>query len=60
MEVRKAKTEEAEILTQISKRAFDTDVNVGGTEPDGPPEYDSIQWHQQMISGGNVFTILVD
>ena len=50
---RLAREDEVQILTDISKRSFDTDITVGGTEPGGPPEYDSYEWHMQMLREGS-------
>lgn len=50
MELRKAKAEEAKMLTEISKQAFDTDINVGSKEIGGPPCYDDEKWHVEMMS----------
>ena len=33
-------------IVDMSVRAFETDVNVGGTKGDCPPEYNSAEWHQ--------------
>ena len=42
-------------IVSISKRAFETDVNVGGAVGDYPPEYDSFSWHEQMRKEGHLF-----
>lgn len=60
MLLRKSTESEIEELTDISKRAFDTDVTVGGQENDGPPDYDSTLWHRQMMEEGHLFTYLTD
>lgn len=54
------KTGKSEILklTRISKAAFDTDCLVGGTEPDGPPDYDSVAWHESMAEKRNLYTAI--
>lgn len=41
--------EDAELLAQISKRAFDSDVNCGGKEPGGPPGYDTAKGQQELM-----------
>ncbi|MHA2351269.1 MAG: hypothetical protein ACXADL_16755 [Candidatus Thorarchaeota archaeon] len=41
IEITLAQPEDAEILTEISKRAFDSDIEVGAPGPGGPPDYDS-------------------
>ena len=42
-------------IVSISKRAFETDVNVGGAVGDYPPEYDSFSWHEEMRKEGHLF-----
>lgn len=50
----------AAILAEISKKAFDTDVFVGGKSIGGPPNYDSVKWHEKMISQGNLSIITLE
>ena len=33
---------------------------VGGDENEGPPGYDSSQWHKQMLQEGHLYTYLSD
>ncbi len=47
-------------LAETSKRAFDADVSVGAPGLGGPPGYDSVEWHQEAMTWGRVFTITVD
>jgi len=54
----KAQKAHIEELTRISKAAFDTDIAVGADEPGGPPEYDSVKWHEQMQKRGNLYAFL--
>lgn len=42
-------------LVAISKRAFETDVCVGGEENDFPPDYDGVSWHMTMLKEGHLF-----
>ena len=49
-----------ERIAAISKRAFETDTEVGGTIGDYPPEYDSILWHEQMRNEGHLMQAVVD
>lgn len=51
---------EIELLTDISKRSFNTDYLVGLKENDGPPNYTSVSWHKEMWTNGNLFTYLND
>lgn len=46
----RAKVEDAEILTETCKRAFDSDSEVGAPGPGGPPGYDSVAWNMQRIN----------
>ena len=44
-----ATREDAKILAEISKRAFDYDVNYGAKGKGGPPGYDSPEFQAKMI-----------
>ncbi len=55
----KAEENQAEIITAMSIRAFETDVHVGGAKGDCPPEFDSIAWHKQMAREGHLFGAMV-
>ncbi len=57
---RKSLTDEVQRLTEISKAAFDTDVDVGGTEPGGPPDYDNADFYRDMLDKGNLYTLTAD
>jgi GNAT superfamily N-acetyltransferase len=52
--------EDAEIFAQISKRAFDTDVDVGAPGPGGPPGYDSPEFHIRIREFLDCYKILLD
>ena len=60
MKLEHAGKQHIEKIVSISKRAFETDVDVGGTVDDYPPEYDSICWHEQMLNEGHLFQAIVD
>ena len=47
-------------LTRISKAAFDTDNLMGNPETGGPPDYDSVAWHESMMVSGNLFTAMCE
>lgn len=47
--IQHAEPEDSEILADISKRAFDSDIDVGALRPGGPPGYDSIEHHRRSI-----------
>ena len=60
MKLVKAERAQLEKIVAISKRAFQTDVAVGGVVGDYPPEYDSMIWHEKMLNGGHLFQAMVD
>ena len=47
-------------LVEISKSAFDSDIEVGASAIGGPPEYDSVEWHVEMMKDGHLFTAIDD
>jgi len=49
---------DAEVLTEISRRAFEHDVNYGASGPCGPPGYDSADSQREMIRSGRFFKVL--
>ena len=64
MDVIFKKLENAELkhikrIVAISKRAFETDIEVGGTIGDYPPEYDSVIWHKQMLNEGHLLQAVI-
>jgi len=48
--VRRAEVEDAAILTETCRRAFDSDLEVGAPGPGGPPGYDSVDWNSHRIT----------
>ena len=60
MKLEKAEKQQIEDIVNISKRAFATDVEVGGAVGDCPPEYDSISWHEQMMKEGHLYQATVE
>ena len=54
--------EEAHIprLVELSIAAFHSDMAVGGSGTGGPPGYDSVSWHTDMMNQGHLFTALDD
>lgn len=60
MKLEKAEKIHLEKIVAMSKRAFETDIEVGGTIGDYPPEYDSVTWHEQMLDEGHLFQAVVD
>ena len=57
LQLLKADTSDALILNGISKRAFDSDVFVGGSSAGGPPGYMSVSFHTKMASQGNLYKL---
>lgn len=55
-------TEERHIpeLVRISKAAFDSDIEVGASIGNVPPNYNSEVWHKDMMRRGNLFTAIVN
>ena len=60
--VRLVKAEEIHIseLVKISKAAFESDVFVGAADGDFPPDYDSTQWHCEMMELGHLFVAICE
>ncbi|MHA2078876.1 MAG: GNAT family N-acetyltransferase [Candidatus Thorarchaeota archaeon] len=44
-----AEIEDAEVLTETCKKAFDSDSEFGAPGPGGPPGYDSLEWNIDKI-----------
>lgn len=60
MILQKSSVRDVEALTVISTKAFDTDVSVGGPENDGPPGYDSPEWHAKTAEEGHLYSYFND
>ena len=60
MKLVNAELKDIERIAAISKRAFETDIEVGGAMGDYPPEYDSVLWHEQMRNEGHLLQAVVD
>ena len=60
MKLENAEPQNIERIVAISKAAFDSDLDVGVSKPDGPPEYDSIAWHIQMKNEGHLLQAVED
>ena len=56
----KAGTADAVSLVAISRQAFDSDVEVGGTDAGGPPGYDSLPYHTKMARMGCLYKLTDD
>jgi len=57
--IEKATVSDAEALSEMSKRAFDSDVRYGGKTPGGPDGYDSAFWQQQVIEAFDYYRIML-
>ena len=55
MYIVKAEANQVEKIVDMSVRAFETDVYVGGVKGDCPPEFDSVEWHKQMALEGHLY-----
>lgn len=56
----KASTSDALTLTGISKRAFDSDVLIGGPASGGPPGYKSVPFYTKMARQGLLYKLTDD
>jgi len=54
-----AEANQIQQIVEMSIRAFETDANVGGAKGDCPPEFDSIEWHQQMAREGHLYQAMI-
>ena len=50
MKLENAELKHIERIVAISKAAFDSDIHVGASELDAPPDYDSIAWHNSKFN----------
>ncbi len=47
--------EDIEELTSISVKSFHSDINVGANILKGPPGYDSVEFHKEMLKEASCF-----
>ena len=59
MYIVKAEPDQVEKIVDMSIRAFETDVNVGGAKGDCPPGFDSVEWHEQMAREGHLYQAMI-
>lgn len=52
-----AGTADALTLTGISKRSFDSDIEVGAPSKEGPPGYMSVPFHTKMARQGHLYKL---
>ena len=57
--LRLAKENEIEILTSMSTRAFDSDIDYGG-EGGGPTGFDSVEWHSDRYKEQSLYSFVID
>ena len=55
-----AVVDDSELLAEISKRAFDTDIDVGSPSTGGPPGYDAPAFQARAMNWGDYHKILLD
>ena len=60
MVIVKAEANQVEKIVEMSVRAFETDVNVGGVKGDCPPGFDSVEWHKQMAREGHLYLAMIE
>ena len=60
MYIVRAEEKQVQKIVDMSVRAFETDVNVGGTEGECPPGYDSMEWHEQMAMDGHLYRAMIE
>ncbi len=59
MHIEIAKEDQIEKIVDMSIRAFETDVTVGGEKGDCPPAFDSIEWHSHMAKEGHLYEAMI-
>ena len=50
-----ARPADAVALADISRRAFESDADVGATKPGGPPGYDTAAWQRSMMTKASAY-----
>ncbi len=60
IQLTRAAGEDATALTELSRRAFEADVNYGAPGPGGPPGYDDVGWQRAAIGAADYYVILLD
>ena len=58
LELLQASTADALTITGISRRAFQSDVEVGGYEKAGPPGYMSVPYYTKMARSNHLFKLV--
>jgi len=57
MQFVKASASDVLTLTEISKKAFDSDVQVGAPSAGGPPDYMSVPFHAEMTRENHLYKL---
>lgn len=60
MELTKAGTSDVLVINSISRRAFDSDIDVGASSKTGPPGYMSVSYHIKMAKANHLYKLSVD
>ena len=60
MKLENAELKQIERIVAISKAAFDSDIQIGAPGAGGPPDYDSVPWHIQMLNEGHLLQAVMD
>jgi RimJ/RimL family protein N-acetyltransferase len=60
IQIEPAVNSDAQILAEISRRAFEHDVNYGAPGVGGPPGYDSPDWQFNAMRQARMFKLLKD
>ena len=55
-----AEADSVEKIVEMSIRAFETDVDVGGAKGECPPAFDSVEWHKQMAREGHLYQAMIE
>lgn len=55
----RANANEIDRIVDMSRKAFGTDVSVGGAEGNCPPDFDSVEWHNQMAQEGHLYQAMI-
>jgi len=55
-----ATIDDAEVLAEISKKAFDTDIDVGSPDEGGPPGYDEPEFQVKVMDYFDCYRILLE
>lgn len=60
IELVKAGTSDAPVINGISRRSFESDIEIGAPIKGGPPGYRSVQFYTKMAGSNRLYKLLVD